>query len=297
MLSLEQLREKYITRVFIKTATEYLSLVLGALVQALAMRMFLIPGLLVSGGISGAAQLINHVTNFPVGIMTLLGNLPLFLLGWHYLGKMRFAIRTAIAVIAFSLLVDFLLLMIPVQGVTNDLVLDTFYGGLMLGVGLGLVYRGQGTSGGSDILSRLLNHKFNMSISQTYLIGDGVVVLASGFIFGWERALYSLIVIYISGIAAEMVSEGSSILRTALIVTNHPDEIAQRVMTILERGVTILPGTGAYTGLSRPVLYIVVTRSEVNQLKALVTEADPRAFMVIGSAHEALGEGFQPIAK
>jgi uncharacterized membrane-anchored protein YitT (DUF2179 family) len=181
--------------------------------------------------------------------------------------------------------------------VTSDLVLDTFYGGLMLGVGLGLVYRGQGTSGGSDILSRLLNHRFNMSISQTYLIGDGLVVLASGFIFGWERALYGLIVIYISGIAAEMVSEGSSILRTALIVTNHPDEIAQQVMTILERGVTILPGTGAYTGLSRPVLYIVVTRSEVNQLKALVTEADPKAFMVIGSAHEALGEGFQPMSK
>ena len=210
---------------------------------------------------------------------------------------MRFAIRTAVAVTAFSLLVDGLLYFIPAQGVTTDLVLDTFYGGLMLGVGLGLVYRGQGTSGGSDILSRVLNHKFNMSISQTYLIGDGVVVLASGFIFGWEHALYGLIVIYISGIAAEMVSEGSSILRTALIVTNHPEEIAQKVMTILERGVTILPGTGAYTGLSRPVLYIVVTRSEVNQLKALVAEADPKAFMVIGSAHEAVGEGFQAISK
>jgi len=167
----------------------------------------------------------------------------------------------------------------------------------MLGVGLGLVYRGQGTSGGSDILSRLLNHKFNMSISQTYLIGDGLVVLASGFIFGWERALYGLIVIYISGIAAEMVSEGTTVLRTALIVTNHPEEISQKVMTILERGVTILPGTGAYTGLSRPVLYIVVTRSEVSQLKALVIEADPKAFMVIGAAHEAVGEGFQPAPK
>jgi uncharacterized membrane-anchored protein YitT (DUF2179 family) len=297
MSTLTQLRQKFLTHNVLITGGEYLSLILGALVQALALRMFLIPGLLVSGGISGAAQLINHVTGFPVGIMTLLGNLPLFLLGWHYLGKMRFAIRTAIAVIVFSLLVDFLLLFIPLQGVTNDLVLDTLYGGLMLGFGLGLVYRGQGTSGGSDILSRLLNRRFNMSISQTYLIGDGLVVLASGFIFGWERALYGLIVIYISGIAAEMVSEGSTVLRTALIVTNYPDEICQKVLTILERGVTILPGTGAYTGLSRSVLYIVVTRSEVNQLKALVTEADPQAFMVIGSAHEALGEGFQPFSR
>ena len=235
------------------------------------MRLFLIPGLLVSGGISGAAQLINFGTGFPVGLMTLIGNVPLFILGWHYLGKLRFALRTAVAVIVFSVLTDMLLLFIPVGGVTNDLVLDTLYGGLVLGVGLGLVYRGQGTSGGSDILSRILNHRCNMSISQTYLIGDGLVVLASGFVFGWERALYGLGVIYISGLAAEMILEGSSVLRTAMIVTGKPHEIASRVVNELERGVTQLPGTGAYTGASRPVLYIVVTRSEVSQLKALVS--------------------------
>ncbi|MCE1253680.1 MAG: YitT family protein [Anaerolineae bacterium] len=280
-----------------KTFSEYFLIILGSLIQALAMRLFLIPGLLVSGGISGAAQLVNFATGFPVGLMTLLGNIPLFILGWHYLGKLRFALRTAVAVIVFSLLTDALLLFIPIGGVTNDLVLDTLYGGLVLGVGLGLVYRGQGTSGGSDILSRILNHRFNMSISQTYLIGDGLVVLASGFVFGWERALYGLGVIYISGLAAEMILEGSSVLRTAMIVTGKPHEIAGRVVTELERGVTQLPGTGAYTGAERPVLYIVVTRAEVSQLKALVSEIDPQAFMVIGTAHEALGEGFTPLLK
>lgn len=296
-LNPSSLQKQVSTNKIFKTGSEYLLIILGALVQALSMRMFLVPGMLVSGGVSGAAQLINFSTGFPVGLMTLIGNIPLFILGWHYLGKLRFAIRTAIAVVVFSLLTDFLILYIPMRGVTTDLVLDTLYGGLMLGVGLGLVYRGQGTSGGSDILSRILNHKFNMSISQTYLIGDGLVVLASGFIFGWERALYGLGVIYISGLAAETISEGSSILRTAMIVTNQPDEIARRVVNELERGVTELRGTGAYTGIDRPVLYIVITRAEVNQLKALVSETDPQAFMVISSAHEALGEGFSPLTR
>ena len=281
-------------RLFI-VIVEYGAIIIGSLIQAVAMRLFLIPGLLVSGGVSGAAQLINYASGFPVGLMTLIGNIPLFIIGWHYLGKGRFAIRTAVSVIAFSLFTDFLLYFIPGEVKTNDPVLDTLYGGLILGLGLGLVYRGRGTSGGSDILSRVLNRRFHLSVSQTYLIVDGLVVLASGFVFDWRKALYGLLVIYISGLAAEMVSEGSSILRNAIIVSNKPEQIAHEVMTVMERGVTILPGTGAYSGLSRPVLYIVVTRSEVSQLKALVLEADPKAFMVIGSAHEALGEGFQSV--
>jgi uncharacterized membrane-anchored protein YitT (DUF2179 family) len=162
---------------------------------------------------------------------------------------------------------------------------------------LGLVYRGQGTSGGSDILGRILNHRLGISISQSYLITDTLVVLAGGFAFNWERALYGLVVIYVSGLAAEMISEGSGIFRTAMIITSQPDEVSRCVLTIMERGLTILPGTGAYTGISRPVLYCVVTRSEVNQLKQLVREVDPGAFMVIGAVHEALGEGFQPLVR
>jgi uncharacterized membrane-anchored protein YitT (DUF2179 family) len=177
----------------------------------------------------------------------------------------------------------------------DDLVLDTLYGGLMLGVGLGLVYRGQGTSGGSDILGRILNHRLGMSISQAYLIADAAVILLAGVAFGWKLALYALVMTYVSGIAAEMVLEGSRVFRTALIVTNFPGEVSRAIMDELERGVTILPGTGAFTGESRPVLYCVITRAEVSPLKAVVREHDPRAFMVIGVAHEAMGEGFRPL--
>lgn len=276
-----------------KTGREYLVVLLGALVQAFAMRLFLVPGQLVSGGISGAAQIINHFVSIPIGLMVLVGNIPLFVLGWRFLGGPRFAMRTAIAVGAFSLFTDLLVFVIPAQGMTQDNVLNALFGGVLLGVGLGLVYRGGGTSGGSDILGRILNHRLGISISAAYLITDSLVVLASGFAFSWEKALYGMVVIYVSGLAAEMISEGSGIFRTALIISAKHAEIASEIMASMERGVTVLSGTGAYTGAERPVLYCVITRSEVNQLKEMVKDIDPQAFMVIGVTHEALGEGFR----
>ncbi|HZU87556.1 MAG TPA: DUF2179 domain-containing protein, partial [Anaerolineaceae bacterium] len=130
---------------------------------------------------------------------------------------------------------------------------------------------------------------------QSYLITDTLVVLGGGFAFGWENALYGLVVIYVSGLAAEATAEGSAIFRSVMIVTNQPQQVSAAILEQLERGVTILSGQGAYTGAERPVLYCVITRSEVSQLKALVNEIDPAAFMVIGVAHEALGEGFKPL--
>ncbi|MDO9120944.1 MAG: YitT family protein [Anaerolineaceae bacterium] len=278
-----------------KTLRDYALLLTGALIQAFSMRMFLVPGLLVSGGISGAAQIINHYVSFPLGVMIFLGNVPLFVLGWRFLGGPRFAIRTAFAVTSFSILTDVLGFVLPVSGITNDSVLNALFGGVTLGIGLGLVYLGQGTSGGSDILARILNHRFGISISQAYLITDTVVVLAGGFAFSWPNALYALVVIYVSGIAAEMVSEGTSIFRTVMIITDQSEQVRKVILDALERGVTILSGTGGFTGKDRPVLYTVVTRAEVNQLKQLVKEIDPNAFVVVGIAHEALGEGFKPL--
>lgn len=274
---------------------DYLFILLGTFIQALAMRLFLVPGQLVSGGISGIAQIINHYTGWPIGMMVFIGNVPLFFLGWRYLGGSRFAFRTAISIMAFSSFTDFLVLFIPAEGITQDTVLNTLFGGVMLGLGLGLVYLGRGTSGGSDIIGRILNRRMGISISQSYMVTDTLSVLGGGFAFSWELALYGLIVIYVSGLAAEMTSEGPSVFRATVIITSKPQEITDRILTILERGVTILSGVGAYTGQERPTLYCVVTRSEVNQLKQLVHEVDPNAFMVIGQATEALGEGFKPL--
>lgn len=278
-----------------KNVKDYSLLLLGGLVQALAMRLFLVPGELVSGGISGIAQIVNHYVNFPIGVMVLVGNIPLFILGWRFLGGRRFAARTAVSVTAFSIFTDLLTFFIPAAGMTHDNILNAIYGAVLLGIGLGLVYRGSGTSGGSDILGRILNHRFGISISMAYMITDTLVVLAGGFAFSWEKALYGLMVIYVSGLAAEAVAEGSGIFRTAIIITTKPDEVIHEIMYTMERGVTILTGKGAYTGEDRPVLYCVITRSEVNQMKEVIKTIDPDAFMVIGAAHEALGEGFQSL--
>lgn len=275
---------------------DYILIVTGALLQALALRLFLVPVNLVNGGVSGAAQLINHYTGWPIGLMIFSGNVPLFLLGWRYLGGRRFALRTAAAVVAVSLFTDLPVSFLPENGLTNDLVLNTLYGGVVSGVGYGLVYLGRGTSGGSDILARILNHK-GISISKSYLITDALVMFGAGLSFSWENALYALVMLWVSGVAAEAVMGGSPVLRTAIIITSNPAPICQSILYTLERGATVLEGKGAYTGSERTVLYIVVSRAEVNQLKAVVREIDPGAFVVIGSAQEVLGEGFLPLKK
>jgi len=276
---------------------DYVFIILGAFIQAIAMRLFLIPSKMVSGGISGTAQIIQAYANWPIGLMTFLGNFPLFLIGWRYLGGTRFALRTAAAIVFFAVFTDGLVYFLPANGIADDIVLDALYGGVILGIGLGLVYRGGGTSGGTDILGRILNHRRGITISHAYLLTDSLIVLASGFAFGWNRALYGLVVIYVSGITAERVSEGNNLFRMAMVITNHTEEVSKQICAVLERGVTILPGTGAWTGQPRQVLYCVLSRSETNILKRIVSEIDPKAFMVIGQAYDALGEGFRPLVR
>ena len=278
---------------------DYFLIFIGAATQAVGLRLFLVPANLASGGVTGISQLINHFTNWPIGTMVLIGNIPLFLLGWRFLGGRRFALRTAFAVAVYSLFVDLIprLTLFPTNGLTDDIFLNALYGAVVSGFGYGLVYRARGTSGGSDVLARILNHYRGVSMTQSYLMVDSAVILAAGFVFGWKQALYAIITLYVSGIVSETILEGSGTVRTALIITAKPDLVSQRVLDELERGVTILQGTGAYTGADRPVLYCVITRSEVAQLKAIVQEVDPLAFIVIGQAHEALGEGFKPLRK
>ncbi len=167
----------------------------------------------------------------------------------------------------------------------------------MAGFGYGLVYRGRGTSGGSDILARILNHYRGVSMTQSYLMTDTVVIVGAGFIFGWKEALYAVITLYVSGLVVDTTMEGGGTVRTALIITSQADAVAAKILQEMERGVTRLSATGAYTGEQRTVLYCVVSRSELQMLKDIVNEADARAFMVVGAAHEALGEGFQPFRK
>jgi uncharacterized membrane-anchored protein YitT (DUF2179 family) len=269
-------------------------ILLGAAIQALAMDLFLIPGHLAAGGVSGAAQILNRFTGWPIGVMILVGNLPLFLLGWRFLGGRRFLGRTALAVLVYALLIDALAWRLP-RGLTSDPILNALFGGVSGGIGMGLVFRGKGTSGGTDILARLLGQWRGIPLSQSYLITDGVVVLLAGLAFGWPLALYALAALYMSGLAAETTLEGASVVRAVTIVSSQPQGVANRILREMERGVTLWPGVGMYSGEERRILFCVVARAEVAQLKAIIQEADPRAFVVIGQAHEALGEGFRSL--
>ena len=290
---------------YLPTLRDYFLIILAAFIQAFSLRTFFIPANLASGGVSGIAQLINHFTGWQIGLMILIGNIPLFILGWRFLGGHRFALRTAVAIFTYSTLIDVL----PntplfstggagaalIRDLRGDIFLNTLYGAIVSGVGYGLIYRARGTSGGSDILARILNNWRGIPITQSYLFVDSAVILGAGFVFGWKQALYAMIALYVSGLVAETTLEGSRTVRTAMIVTSESEAVSQRVLDELQRGVTILEGAGAYTKADRPVLYCVITRAEVSTLKAIVNECDPRAFMVIGAAHEVLGEGFKPL--
>lgn len=284
---------------------DYLLIILSALIQAFSLRAFFIPANLASGGVSGIAQLINYFTGWRIGLMVLIGNIPLFILGWRFLGGHRFVLRTAIAILTYSAFIDILpntplfteggfgaALVHDLQG---DIFLNTLYDAIVSGIGYGLIYRARGTSGGSDILARILSHWRGIPVTQSYLFVDSAVILGAGFVFGWKQALYAMIALYVSGLVAETTLEGSRTIRTATIVTSEPDAVSNRIIEELQRGVTILEGAGAYTGSERLVLYCVITRAEVTALKDIVDECDPTAFVVIGAAHEVLGAGFKPL--
>ena len=278
-----------------RTIRDYLLILAGSTIQAVSLRTFLVPASLASGGISGLAQIINSYTAWPIGVMVLLGNLPLVIMGWRFLGGPRFASRTAFAILSFSILVDIPLPFLPSAGITDDIVLNTLYGGVVSGIGYGLVYRGRGTSGGTDILARILSSWRGIPVTQSYLITDAVIIFLAGLSFSWENALYSLVLLYISGIAAESISQGSNVLRTGLIITATPEPIIEEIFHRLRRGVTIMNAKGGYSREEKTILLCVVTRAEIPHLKTITRDLDPQAFLIIGQAHEVRGEGFLPI--
>ncbi len=274
---------------------DILLIFIGAVIQAVGMDLFLIPGKLAAGGVSGIAQIVNRYTGWPIGVMIILFNIPLFVLGWKFLGGRRFLLRTFLAVGIYAVLIDLLALYLP-RDLTSDSVLNALFGGVLMGGGMGLVFRAKGTTGGTDILARLLGKWRGIPLSESFLITDTAVVLGSGIAFSWTLALYAVVALYTSGMAAELTSEGTGIVRAATIITDKPQEVGEKIMRELARGVTAWEGRGLYSGKERRILYCAISRSEVNPLKAIIYEVDPAAFVVIGQAHEALGEGFKPLS-
>lgn len=272
---------------------EYLIITAGALLVALAADVFLIPNQVVSGGITGVAIILYYLLGTPVGIVTLLLNIPLFIAGVRWGGGLTTGIRTVYAVIIMSFFIDFLQGRVP--AVTRDPLLYTVYGGIIDGLGLGLVLRFRGTTGGTDIIARLAKRFLGLNYGFTLLITNVIVLGAAAFIFGVEPAMYAIILAAISSKVIDLVQEGIQSTRAVIIVSNHPDRVREAILRELERGVTVLEGRGGYTGARREVLLCAVQRNEISRLKYILHQVDPEAFVIINAAHEVLGEGFQDI--
>lgn len=276
-----------------------LLLFIGVLVSALGYSLFQIPYNIAAGGVSGISIIIHEFTGWPIGVMILLMNVPLWFLGYYYLGGWRFLSRTIVAVIMFSTAVDlfnrYLPQLLDEFPITNDILLSALYGGIIGGIGGGLVYRAGGTMGGTSIVGRILQLKTGTPLSQVYFYTDGLIILVAGLVFGWEVALYALLTLFLNGLASDYTLEGPSIVRTVTIITDRPQEVARALIDGLGRGVSQWEITGAYTGQAHMMLMCTVYRPQVNELKQIVAEADREAFVTIGTAHQALGFGFSPL--
>ncbi len=266
----------------------------GAIINAASVVIFLTPFNIAPSGVSGLAVILNTLIGTPIGLMTLLMNVPIQYLAYRSLGGLRPIIRTVFAVFVYSSSLDILGQFITPGIAGDDRMLNAIFGGVVGGLSIGVIMRAGGTLGGTSTLALLLQRRLGTPLSTTYLYTDIAVVFLAGLVYGWEGALYALIVIFISGLAADYVLEGPSVIRTAVIITDHADEVSQAILQQLGRGVTGWQATGMYTRQPRNVLYITIARTQVDDLRRIVVSIDPSAFIVIGQGHTAYGEGFRP---
>ncbi|MBE2221065.1 MAG: YitT family protein [Anaerolineae bacterium] len=287
---------KKIAKIIWQETPRAILLLIGSFLLAFGYVMFQVPFNIVAGGLSGLALIINSFTGWPIGVMYWVMNIPMFILGFIHLGRWSFLIRTIIAVTIFSFLIDWLQIILPPlitpYPVTDNLLLATIYGGIIGGIGSGLLYRAGGTVGGTSIIGRILQNKTGLPLSQTYFFTDGIIILLAGIVFGWEIALYGLLMMFISGLASDYTLEGPSTTRVASIITNLPQEVSDALLTELGRGVSYWEVTGAYTGKQHYMLTCTVSRPQVSQVRHVISGADPDAFVTISMGHNALGEGF-----
>lgn len=278
------------------TILAYIVLVIAAVIDAIGVVLFLAASNIAPGGVSGVAVMLNYLDpRLPIGLMILIGNIPIQLLGARYLGGWRVVVRTVFYVVVYSVLVDVIRPMVAGIEVGDNRLTTALFGGILVGIAGGLVLRAGGTQGGTSTLGRILQYQFGLPLSTSAIYTDTVVVLLAGLVFGWEGALYAIVALFTAGIAADYVLEGPSVIRTATIITDRPDEIAERVLDDLGRGVTAWEGKGMFTEQTHTVLFITVSRAQVGRLRRLVRETDPQAFMVVGQGHVAYGRGFRRI--
>ena len=276
----------------------YVLIVIGVTAAALSLIVFLQPLDIAPAGVAGASTLLNELFGTPIGLMIFLLNIPIQFLGYKLLPNgSRVILRSVVIIALLSLMIDLLGPLVTDEVISSDRMLNALFGGILGGVGVGLVFRAGATLGGTSTLALILQRRFGFPMSTTFLCTDAVIMIGAGLVYGWEGALYAVIALFIAGMATDYVLEGPSVIRTAMIITDKPAEIAELVFANLQRGATSWTIKGEFTGAERTMLYITVGRSQVRDLKEEVSSVDPNAFMVIGMGHAAYGAGFRRVRK
>ncbi|MEN6430293.1 MAG: YitT family protein [Coriobacteriales bacterium] len=277
---------------------DYILMTVGIIITAWGLDAFLVPNKLAAGGVSGLATVLYYTLKdqgivAPVGLMMLAMNAVLLVVavamkGWRY------GARTIYGMVGLSVAVDALAAVTP-HLAADDRLLACLYGGAVTGVGMGLVFKARGNTGGTDIVAQLLADRTNYGIGQMMFAADAVVTLIAALKFGPELALYGAVAVIVTGRVIDMVQEGVSVDKAAYIISERSDEIADAILSQLGRGATGLAGRGLYSGAQTEVIMTVVSRRELDALKAIVHAVDPGAFVVVADVHEVLGEGFKEI--
>lgn len=270
--------------------TESTFLVLGVFLMALGLNLFLIPKKISTGGISGLSMVLHYLTGVGTGWFVLLLNIPVFLYGYRRLGK-KFVVRSGVATVLLSV---FLEATAKLSFVTEDSVLCALYGGLLAGAGIGIVFRCNASTGGTDLIASCVQKESRFSTGTVLMLIDAGIVLLSVLVF-WDLSLglYALIAVAVGGKVVDYLEEGPKFARAVFIVSDHQEQIAHKLLYEMKRGVTALDGSGMFSKTRKQILLCVIPKREIMQMKTIVKQTDPNSFVIITDAKEVLGEGFQ----
>jgi uncharacterized membrane-anchored protein YitT (DUF2179 family) len=266
-----------------------IGLFLGALLMAVGLEIFLVPNSVIDGGITGISIMLYHYFDLPLGVFIFILNLPFFFLGRKQIGK-TFAISTLFGIMVLSF---FTSLFHPIPPFTDDILLATVFGGMVLGIGVGLAIRYGGALDGTEILAILINKKVPFSVGEIIMFFNVFILGAAGFVFSWDRAMYSMLAYVIAFKTIDVVVQGLDESKSAWIISDQHLEIGEAILARLGRGVTYLKGEGAYTGDDKKVIFCVITRLEEAKLKTIVQEVDPGAFLAVSDISEVRGGRFK----
>lgn len=261
---------------------------IGALLAAIGLEIFLIPNLIIDGGIIGLSIIGSHLTNLPLGLFILLLNLPFLWIGYEQIGR-KFALSTLYAVSCLAVFVHFFH---PINGLTEDLLLAAVFGGIIIGLGVGTIIRYGGSLDGTEIIAILINRKTAFSVGEIVMFFNFFILGSAGFVFGWDRAMYSLIAYFIAFKMMDVAIQGLNESKSVMIISAYPEKVSEVIQKRLGRGVTHLYGKGGYTGEDREILYCVMSRLEIAKLKDVIEENDPQAFIAIEDVHDVMGGRF-----